>query len=79
MVSAITGQGTDELLDVIARKIGDEDRVLDIRLGLKDLKDLSWVYENAQVLNRQDNEDGTILMTIRVKRGRREAFAKFAA
>ncbi|MEM7463840.1 MAG: GTPase HflX [Pseudomonadota bacterium] len=79
MVSAITGQGTDELLDVIARKIGDEDRVLDIRLGLKDLKDLSWVYENAQVLNRQDNEDGTILMKIRVKRGRRQAFAKFAA
>ncbi len=79
MVSAITGQGTDELLDVIARKIGDEDRVLDIRLGLKDLKDLSWVYENAKVLNRQDNEDGTISMTIRVKRGRREAFAKFAA
>lgn len=79
LVSAVTGQGTDELLKVIARKIGGEDRVLDIRLGLKDLKNLSWVYENAQVLNRHDDEDGTILLKIRVKPGRRDAFAKFAA
>lgn len=79
LVSAATGQGIDELLDAIAQKIGGEDRVLDIRLGLKELKNLSWVYENAQVLDRHDEEDGTIQLKIRVKPGRREAFLKFAA
>jgi GTPase len=78
-VSALTGEGLDDLLARIDEKIGDRERIMDIRLTLDQLGVLSWIYANAQVIERRDQEDGSVSMRIRVRPGTSGSFKRFAA
>jgi GTPase len=79
LASAATGEGTAELLAEIENRIGDADRLMDIHLGVDELNELSWVYENANVLTRLDRNDGSIDMRVRVQPGTQAAFRRYAA
>ena len=66
LVSAITGQGTDELLKLIEDRIAGSDSVLDIDLPLSKMGNLNWIYENTHVIERADQEDGSLGLRVRV-------------
>ena len=53
-VSALTGAGIDELLRVVAARLGRERRVVEIDLDAGDGKSLAWLYSHAEVLSRDD-------------------------
>ena len=78
-VSAMTGEGIEVLLEAIEKKIGGSDRLMDIRLGVEELRHLSWVYEHAHVIDRLDDSDGTVHLRVRVQPGSKQAFRRFAA
>ncbi len=60
IISSLTGQGINELLDVIELSIGKNDDILTFSLPLSQGADLAWVYEHGDVLERTDSKDGTM-------------------
>lgn len=78
-VSAITGEGMESLLEAIEDRIGGSDRLMNIHLGIEDLRHLSWVYDHAHVIERLDDSDGSVRMRVRVQPGSKQAFRRFAA
>ncbi len=68
LISAITGEGTDNLLAQIEDVIADSDNVIDIILPLDKLGRLPWIYENAHIIERKDLETGDIALKIRAGR-----------
>jgi GTPase len=79
LVSALTGEGLGDLLASIDERIGQRERLMDIRLTLEQLGVLSWIYANAQVISRRDEEDGSVSMRVRVRSGTSDAFRRYAA
>lgn len=67
-VSARTGQGIDELLATIERHISGDLREVEIVLPPRDLSRLPWLYEHADVLTREDSEDGSVNLRLRLTR-----------
>ncbi|MEN0041670.1 MAG: GTPase HflX [Pseudomonadota bacterium] len=66
LVSAITGEGEAELLELIEDKLGGSENVVDVVLEPEQLGNLNWFYENAHVIERNDLNDGSVAMTVRV-------------
>jgi len=62
-VSAVTGEGTEELLDLVAECLRRHHEVLELELDVADGETLAWLYRHGQVLERQDEEG---LMKLRV-------------
>ena len=60
-VSALTGEGCDELLEMLAERMGESRRTLEIDVALADGQPVSWLYDHGQVLDREDHEGGTRL------------------
>lgn len=65
-VSAITGEGVDSLMDEISRRLSGVLLQMTTTLGVEQLHQLSWVYENAIVDSREDNEDGSVTLDLRL-------------
>ncbi len=60
-VSALTGQGCAELLEMLAGELGASRRTIEFNLDLADGQSISWLYEHGQVVGREDHELGTRL------------------
>jgi GTP-binding protein HflX len=65
MVSAITGSGIEQLLELIEARLSDHHPVLDIMLAAGEGAELAWIHEHSEVLSRQDHEDGRVTITAR--------------
>lgn len=72
MVSAQTGEGIDTLLALIENHIGDSDSVMEIVLPLEKLGMLPQLYQETQVLERFDEEDGSVSLKLRAPRQMRK-------
>lgn len=59
-LSAITGQGIDTLLQAIENKISGQLIERTSVLGPAQSGLIGWFYENAQVVERHDNDDGSV-------------------
>ncbi len=66
MVSSITGEGLDDLLEKIDQNLTRDHTVLKVALHPADGRLLSWLYEHGLVLGRDDLEDGTMLFETRL-------------
>ncbi len=64
-VSAITGKGIAPLLEAIEDRIGAHSSEITVTVDLSDGAGLHWLYENCEVVDRQDEETGT-RMIVRV-------------
>ncbi|QCO16897.1 GTPase HflX (plasmid) [Azospirillum brasilense] len=53
-VSALTGEGLDDLLDLLDRRVSAGRQVLELSVNLADGRALAWLYEHGQVLDRRD-------------------------
>ncbi len=66
IVSAITGEGIETLLQEIERRIARESLVFALTLAPTEGRLLNWLYEDAEVLERRDGEDATIHLVVRI-------------
>jgi GTP-binding protein HflX len=66
LVSAISGEGIDALLQAIARKVDQEGTELDITLDPSQGSLMAWVYQNGRVLDRFDYEDGRVQLHVKL-------------
>jgi len=65
-VSAVTGEGVDGLMQEISRRLSGVMTETTITLPVDKLALLPWLYNHAIVDSREDNEDGTVTLEVRL-------------
>ena len=65
VVSALTGEGLDQLTAAIEERLAKGRLMLDLLLDPADGAGLSWLYRNAEVVERSMREDGRLAVTVR--------------
>ncbi len=65
-VSALTGAGTDELLNVVEQHITSGRSVLAVTLDAEDGEGLGWLYRQGEVLNRETGVEGMQHIQLRI-------------
>jgi GTP-binding protein HflX len=60
--SALTGQGIDDLLQVIDHLLGSAERVMRLTLDPGDGAAVAWAYENGRVIDRRYTDKAIYLM-----------------
>jgi GTP-binding protein HflX len=65
LVSAVTGEGVEELLAAIERRLAATTSTYTVHLPPGEGAGLAWCYANSEVLSRTDEEDGSIHLTLR--------------
>jgi GTPase len=76
LVSALTGEGVDALLDEIENRVSTGRAELDVALDAADGEGLHWLYEHTEVLDRADQEDGSLRLRVRVPPDRAEGIRR---
>jgi len=78
LLSSVSGEGTNTLLEAIELLISGSENIIEILLNVGELAQLSWVYENASVIARDDLEDGSVKLELRASTNVREKLARYA-
>jgi GTP-binding protein HflX len=80
LVSALTGEGIDNLAAAIENELARTRLTLDVALDLADGAGMSWLHRHVEVLARDEGADGRMHMTVRVAPDRAGLMrAKFGA
>jgi GTP-binding protein HflX len=66
LVSALTGEGLDDLRGLIETKLGKDLDVYEAILDPADGQGQAWLYDKGEVLGREQLEDGRIVLTVRL-------------
>ena len=66
LVSALTGEGVDAIKHLIEARIAATRTTFEISLDAADGAGASWLYRNAEVLEKSMSDDGHLAMTVRV-------------
>jgi GTP-binding protein HflX len=66
LVSALTGEGLDDLRDLIEKKLGKDLDVYEAVLDPADGQGQAWLYDKGEVLGRELLEDGRVVLTVRL-------------
>lgn len=75
-VSAATGEGVSALLALIEQRVAGAVEPMTVALAPAQLPLLDWIYRNGEVTRRQDNEDGSVTVTLRATAAARHAIEK---
>jgi GTP-binding protein HflX len=65
-VSALTGEGTDHLLDLMERRITAGRVTLVVTLAAEDGEGLGWLYRHGEVMERSADPDGAVHVNLRI-------------
>ncbi len=65
MVSAVSGEGCDALLAAIARLV-DNAPPVSVKLTAADGAAMAWLYRHGRVMDRVDDEDGSVRIAVRL-------------
>ncbi len=65
LVSAITGEGLDQLAQVIETRLAAHREIIEVRLEPADGAGVSWLHRHTEVLQKSIDENGVIAMTVR--------------
>jgi len=80
LVSALTGEGVETLIEAIEERLSAGRVVLDLALDPADGAGVSWLHRHTEVMEKSMDEDGRLAMTVRVEPGKVETVkAKFPA
>jgi len=80
LVSAITGEGADQLIGAIERRLGQRRVVLDLVVDPADGAGVSWLHRHTEVMEKSLSDDGKLAMTVRVDPSRADVVrTKFPA
>ncbi|HEY8581091.1 MAG TPA: GTPase, partial [Beijerinckiaceae bacterium] len=66
VVSAVSGEGVDDLLAGIEERLSAHHETLELEVAAEDGEGLGWLYENAQVLARENRPEGEVRLQLRV-------------
>ncbi len=66
LVSALTGEGTGDLLDVAERMITAGRVMLDVTIPVEDGEGLGWLYRHGEVLERRTDDTGEMHVALRI-------------
>ncbi|MGB7287112.1 MAG: GTPase HflX [Salaquimonas sp.] len=64
LISAVTGQGLDQLLEIAEQHIAGSESVMEITLTPQQMDQISWIYQNTSVLEREDCENGDVWLKV---------------
>ncbi len=79
LVSAVTGEGTEQLNVAIEERLSRRRVVLELVLDPADGAGMSWLHRHTEVMDKALNADGRLAMTVRVDSTKAGAVrAKFA-
>jgi len=65
LVSAITGEGLEDLAKLIETRLAANREVIELRLDPADGASMSWLHRHTEVLSKSVDENGVIAMTVR--------------
>jgi len=65
IVSALSGEGLDRLLDAIEARLATRRVVLDLVLDPADGAGVSWLHRHSEVMDKHMRDDGQLAMTVR--------------
>jgi GTP-binding protein HflX len=65
LVSAITGEGTQQLTDAIEQRLSESRIVLDLMLDPADGAGVSWLHRHAEVMTKSLDPNGRLSMRVR--------------
>jgi GTP-binding protein HflX len=65
LVSALTGEGCDALLDRIEARLAHSRVTLDVVLDPADGAGVSWLHRHSEVMDKHLREDGQLAMRVR--------------
>jgi GTP-binding protein HflX len=65
LVSAVTGEGLEDLAALIETRLAAGREVIELRLDPADGAGVSWLHRHTEVLNKTIDENGVIAMTVR--------------
>ncbi len=71
-ISAVSGEGIDELLLAIEGKLEGHHEVLDVDLDAADGALIHWLHENADVLARDCDDERVVHYRVRISAAKRE-------
>ena len=75
LVSALTGEGIERLTRAIETRIAHSRPVYSLALAPGDGKSLAWLHANGEILRREDAEDGSLQLIVRLPPEREGAFS----
>jgi GTP-binding protein HflX len=75
-ISAITGEGLDALVAAIESHVSGALEPLTVTLTPDRLGLVDWIYRNGDVVDRRDNDDGSVSLDLRATEMAREEIAK---
>jgi GTP-binding protein HflX len=64
-VSALTGEGTSDLLQLVAARVDVADPI-DLHLSAGEGEALAWLYRNGRVVDRREADDGALDLCVRL-------------
>jgi GTP-binding protein HflX len=76
LVSALSGEGMDGLTRAIETRLGQARVLLDLELDPADGAGQSWLYRNAEVMEKILSDDGRLAVTVRVDPAKAELVRK---
>jgi GTP-binding protein HflX len=66
LVSALNGEGLDELRRLIEARLGKDLDIYEAVLDPADGQGQAWLYDKGEVLGREQLEDGRVVLTVRL-------------
>jgi GTP-binding protein HflX len=65
LVSALTGEGIETLLSAIESRLADDRQSFRMTVPASDGEGLAWLYREAEVLSREEAEEGALHLSLR--------------
>jgi GTP-binding protein HflX len=73
LISALSGQGIDTLLQAIEARLTKNCVTFDLMLDPSDGANVSWLHRHSEVIAKRMTADGQLAMTVRVDRAKADA------
>ena len=72
LVSAATGEGIEALLQAVDERLGRSDAALELVIPAHEGRLLNWLYEEAEVLEREALDTGEVRVRVRIAAEKKE-------
>jgi GTPase len=72
LVSAVTGEGIEALLDAIDGRLGHADAIVELLIPAHEGRLVNWLYEESEILAREDLETGEVKAKVRIAAEKKE-------
>lgn len=70
LISAVSGEGLEDLLRLLEARLAVTRLVLTLKLASEDAQGLSWLHRHAEILSQEFEDNGSALLQVRLDAGR---------